>query len=102
MKSLQDSNVQLQSSLQITQIDVLDTGDAAFDRAKDQALCLYPDLDLSSIDFFKVVANGHLMDMEEAEPSPTGDPTRKTILLLITSGLWVRIKMKSKLLSFIL
>lgn len=77
MKSLQDSNVQLQSSLQKDQIDVLDAGDAAFDREKAQALCLYPDIDLSEIDFIKVVVNGHLMDMEEFGPSPTNDPIQE-------------------------
>lgn len=51
MKSLQYSNVQLQCCLQKAQTDVLDAGDAAFDREKTQAICLYPNLDLSEIDF---------------------------------------------------
>lgn len=34
MKSLQDSNVPLQISLQKSQIDILDAGNAAFDREK--------------------------------------------------------------------
>lgn len=74
MKSLQDSNVQLQSSLQKSQIDVFDAGDTTFDRAKAQTLCLYHDLDLSEMDLFKVVVNGHLMDMEESKPSHTDEP----------------------------
>lgn len=35
MKSLYDSNVQLQCSLQKAQIDVLNTSDTTFDRVKD-------------------------------------------------------------------
>lgn len=68
IKSIQFSNVQLQSSLQKAQIDVLDAGNTAFNKAKAQALCLYPDLDLSQMDFFKVVVNGHLVDIEQVEP----------------------------------
>lgn len=63
----------MQSSLQKSQINILDTDDAAFDRAKAQGLCLYPDLDLFEMDFFKFVVNGHLVVMEEADPSPTND-----------------------------
>lgn len=60
MKSIQDSNEKLQSSLQKTQIDILDVDDATFDKEKAQVLCLYPDLDLFEMDFFKVVVNVHL------------------------------------------
>lgn len=63
--------------MQKSQIDVLDAGDAAFDREKAQALCLYPDFDLSEMDFFKVLVNGHLMDMEKVDPSPTDDPIQE-------------------------
>lgn len=73
MKSIQDSNDQLRSSLQKAHIDVLDAGNAAFDREKVCALCLYPVIDLSEIDFFKVVGNDHLVDMDKTEPSPTND-----------------------------
>lgn len=63
----------MQSSLQKAQNDIFDAGDAAFDREKAQASCLCPDLDLSEMDFFKVVVNGHIVDMEEVEPSLTDD-----------------------------
>lgn len=73
MKSTQESNDQLQKALQKSQIDVLDAGDDTLDSVKAQVLCLHPMLDLSELDFFKVVVDGRLVDMEETEPSPADD-----------------------------
>lgn len=63
-------------------MDLLSAGDEAFERAKAQALCLQPDLNVSEMDFFKTVMDGRLVDMEEASPkfevskdAMTGDPT---------------------------
>lgn len=60
-------------SLKKGQIDVLDAGDAVFDRENAKTLCLYPDLHLSEMEFSKVVVNGHLVEMEEAKPFPSDD-----------------------------
>lgn len=72
INSLQDLNVQLQNSLQKAESDVLDTSDIAFDWSKSQTLFIYPELDLPEMDFFKVVVNGLLVDIEEAEFSNPG------------------------------
>lgn len=72
MKSTWESNDQLQKD----QFDVLDVGDDAFDRAKAQVSCLHPDFYLCEMDFFKVVVDGRLMDMEETESSPADDLTQ--------------------------
>lgn len=58
-------NETLKKSLQDAQVDLLSAGDGAFERAKAQALCIMPDLDVSKMDFFKVVVDGQLVDMEE-------------------------------------
>lgn len=63
--------------MQKAHIDVLNAVDSSFHREKAQALCLYPDLDLSEMDFFKVVINAHLVYMEEVKPSPTNDPIQE-------------------------
>lgn len=102
MKSLQDSNVQLQSSLQKAKIDVLDASNDAFDREKAQALCLYPDLHLTKMNLFKVVVNGHLVEMEEAASSPTDDSIQEDYIVVSNSEVRVRIKMNSSFMSFIL
>lgn len=47
---------------------MLSAGDEAFERAKAQALCIAPNLDVSKMDLFKVVVDGQLVDMEEASP----------------------------------
>ena len=49
-------------------------------------LCIYPDIDLFEIDFFKVVINGHLVDMEEVEPSPTDDPIQEDRVAVSNPG----------------
>lgn len=59
-------NETLKKSLQDAQVDLLYAGDQAFERAKAQALCIAPDLDVSRMDFFKVVVDGKLVDMEES------------------------------------
>lgn len=45
-------------------MDVLSANDEAFDRAKDQVLCLYPNLDLSKVDYSKLVLDGRLEYLE--------------------------------------
>lgn len=40
-------------------------------------MCLHPGLDLSKMDFFKVVVDDRLADMEETEPSPADDLTKE-------------------------
>lgn len=58
-------NETLKKSLQDAQVDLLYAGDQAFERAKAQALGITPDLDVSRMNFFKVVVDGKLVDMEE-------------------------------------
>lgn len=67
----------MQKALHKAQIDVLYADDDAFNKAKAQVLCLHPELDLSEMDFFKVVVDGRLIDMEEIEPSSTDDLTKE-------------------------
>lgn len=40
-------------------------------------MCLHPMLDLLEMDFFKVMVDGRLVDMEETESSPTNDMTKE-------------------------
>lgn len=54
--------------LQDAQVDLLSAGDEAFERAKVQALCIMPDLDVSKMDLLKTVVDDQLVDMEEASP----------------------------------
>lgn len=67
----------MQKALQKAQIEIRDAGDEAFDREKAQVLCLHHGLDLSEMDFFKVVMDGRLVDMEETEPSPADDRSKE-------------------------
>ena len=70
-QELLSSNSELTESLKRAQIEVLSAGDEAFDKAKDQVLCLYPSLDLSEVDYFKVVQDVRLVDLEELEKTPS-------------------------------
>ena len=47
---------------------MLSVGDDAFKRAKAQALCLIPDLDVTRMGFFKTVVDGKMVDMEDDSP----------------------------------
>lgn len=54
--------------LQDDHVDFLAAGDEAFERAKAWASCIMSDLDVSKMDFFKIVVEGQLVDTEEASP----------------------------------
>lgn len=58
-------NETLKKSLQNAQVDFLSFGDDAFERAKAQALCIMPDLDVKRTNFFKTMVDGQLVDMED-------------------------------------
>ncbi|KAL5082740.1 hypothetical protein RYX36_011161 [Vicia faba] len=58
------SCVDLQQSLEKSQMFVLNVRDMYFGRDKDQVICLYPTLDISSVDFFKSIVDGKLVDMD--------------------------------------
>ncbi|KAL5060094.1 hypothetical protein RYX36_031698 [Vicia faba] len=60
----------LQQSLERSRIDALNARDVAFDGEKDQVMYLYPTLDVSSVDFFKSVMDGKLVDMEDVNGFP--------------------------------
>lgn len=49
-------------------MDFLSVRDDAFERAKAQALCLMPDLDVTRMGFFKTVVDGKMVDMEDDSP----------------------------------
>lgn len=55
----------LEENLVAAQNDIVALEDRAFEKAKAQMACLYPDLDLSKLDLFKVVKDGHLVDEED-------------------------------------
>ncbi|KAL5059656.1 hypothetical protein RYX36_031260, partial [Vicia faba] len=63
----------LQQSLERSRMDALNFGDVAFDRVKDQVMSLYPTLDISSVDFFKSIVDGKLVDMKDVDGSPVAD-----------------------------
>lgn len=65
-------NETLKKSIQDAQVDLLSVGDEAFERAKAQALCITPDLDVSKMDFFKTVMNRKLVDMDDISPEAEG------------------------------
>ena len=67
LKSTKTANDDLKEALNKSQMEVLSTMDKAFNRAKDQTLYLYLDLDLSQMDYFKVVQDGRLVDLEEVD-----------------------------------
>lgn len=54
--------------LQDAQVDLLSAGVESFERAKAQALCISPNLDVSRMDFFKVLVERKIVYMEEASP----------------------------------
>ncbi|KAL5081731.1 hypothetical protein RYX36_010152 [Vicia faba] len=60
----------LQQSLERSRMDMLNAGDVAFDQEKDQVMCLYLTLNISSVDFFKSILDGKLVDMEDVNGSP--------------------------------
>src|ERR1043165_2893541 len=71
---LQDSEKscsELKDALKKSQMDVLDAGDLAFDRAKAQVNCLYPDIDISEVDFFKTIVDGKLVEVDEDDSEAT-------------------------------
>ena len=72
LKLSEDSKAELKGSLEKAQIDILTVGDVAFDRAKEQVLCLHPGLDISEIDYFKEVHDGRLVDMVDHEDDNSG------------------------------
>ena len=71
---LQDSEKscsELKDALKKSQMDVMDAGDLAFDRAKAQVACLYPDMDISEVDFFKTIVDGKLVEADEEDSETT-------------------------------
>lgn len=65
LNTLKASNDQLKTSLKGAQLDILSSGDEAFEKAKAQALILQPNLTVDAMDFFKIVCDGQLMDPDE-------------------------------------
>lgn len=47
--------------------------DQSIEKAKVQVPCLYPNLDLSELDYFKVVVEGCLMEQVDLETTLEGD-----------------------------
>lgn len=62
----QNLNKTLKKSLQDIQVDFLSSGDEGFEMAKAESLCITPDLDVSKMDFFKIIVNEKLVNMDEA------------------------------------
>ncbi|KAL5058179.1 hypothetical protein RYX36_029783, partial [Vicia faba] len=69
-----ESCADLQRSLEKTQMDVFNTGDMAFYWAKDQVLCIYLELDISSVDLFKNILDGKLVDVEADDDEMVPQP----------------------------
>ncbi|KAL5079392.1 hypothetical protein RYX36_007813, partial [Vicia faba] len=78
LNATERSCVNLQKSMEKSQMDVFNAWDMAFDRAKDQVLCLYPELDISLVEIFKSIVDSKLVDMEVEEdgdePPTAGEP----------------------------
>ena len=62
---------ELKDTLKKSQMGMLDAGDLAFDRAKAQVSCLYPDIDISEVDFFKTIVDGKLVEVDEDDSETT-------------------------------
>src|ERR1051325_200889 len=62
---------ELKDALKKSQMSMLDAGDLAFDRAKAQVNCLYPDIDISGVDYFKTIVDGKLVEVEEDDSETT-------------------------------
>lgn len=62
----------LKKSFQDARVDLISAGGEAFERSKAQALWIMLYLDMSKMDFFMVVVDGKLVDMEEASPETEG------------------------------
>lgn len=92
MKSIRDSNEELQISLHKAHIDVLNVCDAAFDRPKAQVLCLYPDLDLSKMGFFKLWLMVISWIWKKTIPLPLMNRARRTVMLIVTPKFQIRIR----------
>ncbi|KAL5080869.1 hypothetical protein RYX36_009290 [Vicia faba] len=67
------SYTDLQQSLERSHMDALNTKDMDFDREIDQVMCLYPILDISSVDFFNSIMDGKLVDVEDIDGSLVTD-----------------------------
>lgn len=59
-------NEALKKHLQDAQVDFISVRDNAFERAQAQALFIMPDLDVIRMDFFKIVVDEQLVDMDDA------------------------------------
>lgn len=68
IKKLKYSNDQLKASSKEAELDILSACDDAFERAKAQALVLQPDLNFEVVDYFKVIRDGQLVDMDDSTP----------------------------------
>lgn len=99
MKSTRETNNQLQKALQKSQIDVLDVVDDAFDKAKAQVLFLHPELNVSRMNFFKVVVVSASWIWKKSSLLLLMILPRKTILMTPISELLMRIRMKNNLVS---
>lgn len=71
-----DSNEKLHKTLQEAQVDILSSSDEAFEKAKAQALFLYPVLNVFEMGFFKTVVDGRLVNMEEDQSSPNVETSK--------------------------
>lgn len=66
MEKNQTLNETLKKYLQDAHVDLFSSDDEVFERVKPQALCIICDLDVSKMDFFKIVVDDQLINMEEA------------------------------------
>lgn len=76
MDAAHESRETIQKSFQEAHVDILSTGDLVFERAKAQALGLHPRLNVSEMDFFKIVMDGRLVNMVENESSLDSDVSK--------------------------
>lgn len=91
VERLRGSNEQLKPSLKYFQINHLLVGDEASERAKAQALFLQWDLNVTHMDFIKVILDGWLLDIDvetseaeaeggvDKEPSETASEKIQTL-----------------------
>ncbi|CAI8588137.1 unnamed protein product [Vicia faba] len=87
VKATKDSNDELHKALKKSQVDILSVGDEVFERTKEKVLCLHHGLDLSEVDYFKVVQDGRLMDLEEVVTTIPVEPNPEaTVVKVVNDG----------------
>lgn len=75
--NLNKDNEALKGSLKEAQVEVMSSGYKALDKAKAHALILQPDLNVATINFFKIIRDGQLVKPDSHKLDVEGVPKRE-------------------------